>query len=194
MLTEIRRFVSNIVEEHDIEILTYFGIERPMKPIRKISWLLGLAFVALLVAANGQAPSDVDQGKKLVDKMCASCHTPGGWMHSKEDWEFIVPDMAAKGGEPPGENEAKLMVAYLARKFGMDQEASGTQASSEDEKGKKLLERTCLSCHESGGWMHTKGEWEGIAPDHASRGGLTLTEEEMKLLVAYLTRHFGPLK
>ena len=156
-----------------------------MKPGLKTSSLLAMSFVSLLLAASGQAPSDDDKAKKLIDSHCASCHEPAGWMHTKEDWEAIVPDMAAKGGTSPSEGEAMIMVAYLTRHFGPG------EAASDEEKGKKLLDQVCASCHDASGWMHTKSEWEVIAPDHAARGGQTLTEDQMKLLVAYLTKHFG---
>jgi hypothetical protein len=67
----------------------------------------------------------------------------------------------------------------------------GAQAQDDDAKGKKLVEDMCAACHEPAGWMHSKEEWEAIVPDHAARGGATPTEGELKLLVAYLTRHFG---
>ncbi len=168
-----------------------------MKPALKIGSLLLVSFVFFFLAASGQAPSDDEKGKKLVDTHCASCHEPTGWAHTKEDWEGIAPDMAAKGGTSPNESELKLMVSYLARHFGPGDAAAETQAkpadqaASDEEAGKKLLDQVCASCHDAAGWMHTKSEWEVIAPDHASRGGQTLKEEQMKLLVAYLTKHFG---
>lgn len=165
-----------------------------MKTMWKTSWFLGLVYVGFIFAANGQSPSDEEKGKKLVVSMCASCHEVTGWVHSKEDWEFIVPDMAGKGGEAPNAADAKLMVAYLTKHFGAGQDPSGSQASSDDEKGKNLLERTCVSCHQAGPWMHSKGEWEGVVLEHPTTGGSNLTEDEMRLLVTYLTKNFGPPK
>jgi mono/diheme cytochrome c family protein len=160
----------------------------------KTFWFLCLTLAGLMLGANGQGSSEEEKGKKLITSKCIGCHAPSGWMHSKEDWEFIVPDMSAKGGEAPSDGDARLMVAYLAKHFGTGEESSSKPAGSEDEKGKKLLDQVCTPCHEPAGWMKSRSEWEVIAPDHAARGGHALADADMKTLVDYLTKHFGPPK
>jgi cytochrome c2 len=157
------------------------------------SWFLGMAFMAFIIIAAGQGQSEAEKGTELVDRYCASCHVVEGWVHSKEEWEYIVPDMAARGGDYPSDSDTASMVDYLARHFGTGGAApAGNQSAADDGKGQKLLEGACLPCHEASGWMRSRDEWEVIAPDHAARGGVALSEADMKVLVDYLTRHYGP--
>lgn len=185
------------MESNELRHINLFRTSALMKWLWKTVGLLALGCLGFGLA-NGQAPSDDEKGKQLVEKMCSSCHEPAGWSHSKEEWEGIVPDHAARGGVSPSEADVRLTVAYLTRHFGAAQVASNTQAASgnlsaEGAKGEKLYEKACGGCHSAGGgWVHTKEEWEAIAPEMASRSGEALTDSDLSVLVSYLTAKFGP--
>lgn len=60
------------------------------------------------------------EGKALVAAQCSACHELKGTVHlrqSKQEWEAVVLDMAARGA-PLTVEEADTIIAYLSTVFG----------------------------------------------------------------------------
>ena len=60
-------------------------------------------------------------------------------------------------------------------------------------KGKAEFERICSNCHDvstATGERRTRDEWAGVVDDMQGRGAVG-TDEEMKLIIDYLTQNFG---
>jgi mono/diheme cytochrome c family protein len=82
---------------------------------------------------------------------------------------------------------AGLMVACL----GAAQAADNKLPEGE---GKQVTERVCGACHGIDSVVserHNKGEWQKVVDDMASRGA-DATDAELKQIVEYLTKYFGP--
>lgn len=72
---------------------------------------------ALCFASAAGAQQD---GKALVEKVCAKCHTLDATMrqrNTKDRWSAIVDDMVARGAEAT-DAELEQIVEYLARNLG----------------------------------------------------------------------------
>jgi DNA uptake protein ComE-like DNA-binding protein len=91
--------------------------------------VLALLFVtwAVAAAAQTQQPPREDfteylppgDGKALVVAQCSTCHELKGTVQlrrSKQEWEAIVLDMAARGA-PLSVEEADAIIAYLSKVF-----------------------------------------------------------------------------
>lgn len=66
---------------------------------------------------------------------------------------------------------------------------------AQEEKGKALVERSCVSCHEMDTVIaerRTRADWEQTVADMVSRGAEG-TDQEMAEVVAYLTKNFGKI-
>ncbi len=70
---------------------------------------------------------------------------------------------------------------------------AASQTQLPEGKGKDLVESACTQCHGLGYIVNSKlprEDWERIVHDMVSRGA-PLLEEEIEVVVDYLTQHFG---
>jgi cytochrome c553 len=61
-------------------------------------------------------------------------------------------------------------------------------------EGKEVAERVCGACHGVETVVserHTKTEWQKISDDMVARGA-DATDSELKVIVEYLTKNYGP--
>ena len=80
--------------------------------------------LALTVRAQSKLPDG--EGKQLVERSCAKCHTLEGIVNarlSKERWAYVIDDMVLRGAEGT-DVELNLMIEYLAKNFGPDKPAA----------------------------------------------------------------------
>lgn len=89
--------------------------------------LFGMVLVLGMAGkAWGQALPD-GKGKEVVEEHCTVCHGTSnftGSRFSKQDWEFVVNDMIDRGALINDE-EAKIIVDYLAEHFGPQEKPKG---------------------------------------------------------------------
>src|SRR4051812_30727837 len=65
-----------------------------------------------------------------------------------------------------------------------------------DGKGKETLENTCTECHgldKALGKLRTEPQWRAIAVQMRAKGA-TMTDDELKSLVEYLSQNFGAVE
>jgi cytochrome c5 len=71
--------------------------------------------------------------------------------------------------------------------------ASASQAADADEAGKALVTRTCTMCHSlevaTGARLDPAG-WKSTVDNMVERGAVG-TPQELRLIVDYLSKHFG---
>jgi mono/diheme cytochrome c family protein len=61
-------------------------------------------------------------------------------------------------------------------------------------EGKEVTERVCSACHGIdlvASERHSKAEWQKVSDDMVARGA-DATEAEVKVIVEYLAKYFGP--
>jgi cytochrome c5 len=61
-------------------------------------------------------------------------------------------------------------------------------------EGKEVTERVCGACHGTdiiASERHNKAEWQKVSDDMVARGA-DATDEEVKTIVEYLAKYFGP--
>ncbi|HYR92217.1 MAG TPA: hypothetical protein VE422_49690 [Terriglobia bacterium] len=87
------------------------------------SWILVTAALAALAFGAGQAQLPDDPGKKILEGACTACHNLDrivSKQYDKDSWEGIVQSMRDKGASV-SDDEAPLLVDYLAKNFGKAQ-------------------------------------------------------------------------
>ena len=60
-------------------------------------------------------------------------------------------------------------------------------------EGKNLVQNVCGSCHDAdivAAQKHTKEGWQGVVDEMIARGA-SVTDDEAKVIVTYLTKNFG---
>jgi cytochrome c5 len=148
-------------------------------------------FVALAVAAavlfsaaasSAQRPSE---GQQLVEKRCQGRHTMRRVETSAktaEGWRETIQVMIQDGAEVE-ESEIPVMVQYLTREHGPVPEGPG----------RPILLNTCTMCHnlqriKNG--RRSPEEWEETLLAMLNEGA-PVSDEQLPVIHAYLSRHFG---
>jgi len=83
--------------------------------------MIVMAVMALFLAQE-KDPLPEGDGKKVVEKVCLSCHGPENFVSlklDKEGWEKVVNQMITMGAQGTDEEFDKV-VGYLAKHFGKD--------------------------------------------------------------------------
>ena len=105
-----------------------------------------LATLLLLFSASSSA-SDLPpgEGKAIVERTCVSCHAlkvVTAKRASKEQWSTLVDQMISRGADL-SDDEAEIVVDYLAKNFGPAKEPDGGEKN-----------------HTQSGSMNTEPEYE----------------------------------
>ena|SRR2546426_434345 len=160
-------------------------------------WLFVTVAVAAVAFAAGQNLPEGD-GKKLVEDVCASCHSLDPIRQQqldKDGWKDIVQKMQGYGA-PLDEKQVATVTDYLAKNFGPKAASGGgdgaAASSASDEDAKKLIEGICASCHDSGlvtGTTNTKEGWQDTVKSMNAKGA-GLTDKDVEILVNYLARTY----
>jgi len=145
---------------------------------------VSLAAAVLLSAAtsSAQRPSE---GQQLVEKRCQGCHTMRRVDTSAKDangWRETIQVMIQDGAEIE-ESEIPVMVQFLAREHGPVPEGPG----------KQILLNICTQCHnlqriKNG--RRSPEEWEETLLAMLNEGA-PVSDEQLPVIHAYLSRHFG---
>ena len=163
---------------------------------RTAIWLILTAAVAALSTA---APQELPEGegKKLLEKRCASCHdlkSVVSLKHSQREWNELVARMVGYGAQLDSK-EVNVATEYLAKYFGPQNSAAAVKPESPEEKiAKRYIEGICSSCHDAGlirSTEATKQEWFDIV---TRMNGLDagVSQRDVDLLVDYLASKYGP--
>ncbi len=155
-----------------------------------MSRLLGFVVAVSLAAAvlfsaatsSAQRPSE---GQQLVEKRCQGCHTMRRVDTSAKDangWRETIQVMIQDGAEVE-ESEIPVMVQFLAREHGPVPEGPG----------KQILLNICTQCHnlqriKNG--RRSAEEWEETLLAMLNEGA-PVSDEQLPVIHAYLSRHFG---
>ena len=171
-----------------------------------MKWLFGNTAIWLwMTIATGAAAFAVGQdaslpagdGKKILEDSCTACHDLEAVKRqrlNKEGWQNMITSMISNGAQVD-QKDLPVLVDYLAKNFGADQPAAGTQpktASAGD--GKTILEANCTGCHDTDlvtSQKNTKEGWQDIVNSMVSKGA-TISAQEMPVLIDYLTQNYGP--
>jgi mono/diheme cytochrome c family protein len=145
---------------------------------------VSLAAVVLFSAATsgGQRQSE---GQMLVEKNCQGCHTMRRVETSAKNadgWRETIQVMIQDGAEIE-ESEIPVMVQYLTREHGPVPEGPG----------KQILLNICTQCHNLGRIKNGKRspeEWEETLLAMLNEGA-PVSDEQLPVIHAYLSRHFG---
>jgi len=85
-----------------------------------IGYLATLVFVIGVTSGYGAEQSQAD-GKGLFEAKCGTCHSidrPKSKIKSKQEWEITVMRMKNVNRSPITDQEAKVIIEYLAWRFG----------------------------------------------------------------------------
>lgn len=149
-----------------------------------------------------QLPDPDGQGARLLAVYCDQCHDlPSPKMHTTEDWPRVVGRMLKRARrmsgrgmmrvEVPTEKEKDLLLDYL-KAHAMDGLPPGA-VPSPGSPGAALFQQTCAQCHAlPDPKQHSPSEWpdvvERMRSNMEAMGKRVITEDEMKEILAYLTR------
>jgi cytochrome c5 len=160
-------------------------------------WLFVTVAVAAVAFAAGQSLPEGD-GKKIVEDVCASCHSLDPIRQQqldKDGWKDLVVKMQGYGA-PLDEKQVATVTDYLTKNFGPKAAAGGggggAASNASDEEAKKLIEGICASCHDSGlvtGTTNTKEGWQETVQSMNAKGA-GLSEKDVEMLVNYLARTY----
>ena len=145
---------------------------------------LGLAAAVLFSAASSSAQKP-SEGQQLVEKRCQGCHTMRRVETAAKDangWRETIQVMIQDGAEIE-EAEIPVMVQYLTREHGPLPEGPG----------KQILLNTCTMCHNLGrikNGRRSADEWEETLLAMLNEGA-PVSDEQLPVIHAYLSRHFG---
>ena len=145
---------------------------------------VSLAAAVLFSAAtsSAQRPSE---GQQLVEKRCQGCHTMRRVETSAktaDGWRETIQVMIQDGAEIE-ESEIPVMVQFLAREHGPVPEGPG----------KQILLNICTQCHNLQRIKNGKRsaeEWEETLLAMLNEGA-PVNDEQLPVIHAYLSRHFG---
>lgn len=99
------------------------------------------AFMALPAAAAAQAFPD-GPGKEILEKKCSTCHAPEQvttFGRSAEEWHEVVVNMIDLGAEV-NEEEAKVLVEYLAKNWPLKGSKPAEEKPAEEKPAEKPAE------------------------------------------------------
>ena len=100
------------------------------------------AFLASVAPAAAQAFPD-GPGKEILEKKCSTCHAPEQvttFGRSAEEWHEVVVNMIDLGAEL-NEEEAKVLVEYLAKNWPLKGSTPPADKPADEKKDEKPAEK-----------------------------------------------------
>ena len=108
--------------------------------------LVAAVVLALPAAARAQAFPD-GPGKEILEKKCSTCHAPEQvttFGRSAEEWHEVVVNMIDLGAEV-NEEEAKVLVEYLAKNWPLKGSKPAEEKPAEEKPAEKPAEKSCAA-------------------------------------------------
>jgi cytochrome c5 len=130
------------------------------------------------------------EGKVILQRACTVCHgldqvTKFKGYYGKDDWADVVRTMVGDGAKLR-DGEVPALVDYLFKSFG--------KTSVPEEEGRKILEASCVSCHDLENVRKeqlSKEAWQELVTRMIGMGA-KVEDSQIPVLVAYLVKNFGP--
>jgi cytochrome c5 len=173
---------------------------------------LALFTCATILRADETAGSE---GKRLYEAACVQCHGLGPIEVTRDGrpgWEDTVQKMVVIGAQLNAA-EMDIVVDYLTRHYGpatgdpmrtgvlpadSPLQTDGSIASDAvvlpDGAGRQLVQAHCTLCHDVGYIVATRRsaeDWRRYTINMLAQGGMSVTPDNLELMVAYLNHHFG---
>ena len=166
---------------------------------RTAVWLvLTIATAALGFAAVQQnATLPEGEGKKILESSCTACHGLDALdkfkgTYKSNQWKDLIVNMKAYGAQV-SDAQVTTLVDYLTKNFGPKDAAASAPS---DDAGKSILETACSTCHGIDIVQRlqlNKEAWTDIVRNMIGNGA-AVTDEQIPVLVDYLTKNYGPKK
>jgi cytochrome c5 len=145
---------------------------------------MGCAAAVLFSAATSDAQKP-PEGQLLVEKSCQGCHNMRRIDTAAKDakgWQETIQVMIQEGAEVE-DSAIPVMVQWLTREHGPVPEGAG----------KQILLNTCTMCHNLNrikNGRRSPEEWEETLLAMLNEGA-PVSDEQLPVIHAYLSRHFG---
>lgn len=174
-----------------------------------------VCLLSLLSPGLSGVCADENEGRRLYEAACTQCHGLNqieGTRNGRAGWEDTVHKMVVTGAQLNVE-EMELVIDYLYKQHGPDSSdpmrtgvlpfdsplSKDGMISSEnivlpEGEGKTLVEGHCMMCHDLGRIAATRREakeWKGYIKDMLRKNNMSIAEDQLKIMVAYLDQHFG---
>ena len=171
--------------------------------------------ILLLSFSLSGAFADENEGRRLYEAVCTQCHGLAEieeTRNGRAGWEDTVHKMVITGAQLNVE-EMELVIDYLYRQHGPDSSdpmrtgvlpfdsplSKDGMISSEhvvlpEGEGKTLVEGYCMNCHDLGRIVATRrgtNEWKGYVKDMLRKNNMSIAEDQLRIMVAYLDQYFG---
>jgi cytochrome c5 len=179
---------------------------------RSSLFILALFAVAPILHADDAEDSEA---RRLYEAACMQCHGPAPvevTRDGRSGWQDTVQKMVVIGAQLNAA-EMDIVVDYLARHYGpatgdpmrtgaLPFDApllTGGSVSSDtvvlpEGAGGQLVQAHCLMCHDAGRIVATgrrAQDWRSYATRMLAQGDMSITPENLELMVSWLAQHFG---
>jgi cytochrome c5 len=178
-------------------------------PLKTVCLLLVLGF------EFGSASAEETKAQQLYEAACTQCHSLAPiekTRNGRTGWEDTVHKMVITGAQLDVE-EIELVIDYLYQQHGPDASnpmrtgvlpfdsplgkdgiISSENVVLPEGEGKTLLEAYCMMCHDLGRVVATRRgekEWKGYVKDMLRKNSMSVSEDKLEVMLAYLSQHFG---
>jgi cytochrome c553 len=156
---------------------------------KTLIWFVVTAAIAVVSFSAVQGLPE-GEGKKLVEERCSVCHGTElitGQRMTQDAWKEMVAKMVGYGTQLD-QKEITITVDYLTKNFG-----KAAQTSAEERTAIRYIDGVCSTCHNSDIIKSTQAsrqEWLDIVNNMNAKGA-GLSEQDVELLVNYLTQKYG---
>jgi mono/diheme cytochrome c family protein len=176
-----------------------------------MKWLVALPMILAvpLTAQVGGRPSRPKVQRpdgavwQVLRKNCTACHGIDDYAFYAQDraaWQKLIADKHKPGEADLSETDRKLLLDWLAAKFGPDTKPFPRSyippeitTFFSDPEAKRLMDRACTRCHGMDrvqGVRNAEEGWRATLVDMRERGA-QLSDEELERLVEWLARVWG---
>lgn len=158
-----------------------------------------IAMAAMAFAAVQEVQLPDGEGKKVLEEKCLQCHDMAlitDKRATKEEWTDTI-EMMKLSGAVLEDMETTVLIDYLAANLGP---AGSTAAAAPaagglpEGDGKQIFEDACISCHGADFVTEAKNDrdqWTDVV-NQMKLIGAPVADNQVSVLVDYLTRNFGP--
>jgi len=183
----------------------------PMRKVRVRGWfgpssalwrlaISGIALSAAIAQTPAHSPMEDEfpegAGKQLVIQACQKCHTLNRiydtdlWTYQ---WRDTVADMVRRGAVLDND-QAQTVIAYLAKNFRPSGPVRLRVVLPEGE-GKAIITGDCQACHSLQKIVilrRSATDWDSLVHTMI-RQGAKVRDEDIAIIVEYLTKNYGSL-
>jgi len=165
--------------------------------------IAALALPATAQRGGGRRQVELPNGpaRKVILKSCTVCHGLDPYATKaldKEGWQKEIASMKEKGAVI-SDSDADVLLDYLVSSFGPNSAPAAPRTAAPanpaaDAAARKILDSACTACHSLqrvDAQNQPQDAWEGTIGNMRRRGA-KVTDDDVAVLVEYLTRTHGP--